>query len=315
MQHNFLQFEIWHDCPNKCAFCHNIGSIDINKNESLEFVLNKLNDKSIFNNFDELGFIGGEFFDLSVTNDEILKKFYKLMDIVTELIYNKVIHKFYITSGLMFFDKTNLIDFCNYIKNKNIINNILLCTSYDTIGRFILDNSEQNWSNNMLYLKDYFPELKRHIEIILTGDFIKKCNNNEFDIINFSNTYNATIDYISPHIINRNNSIDNTKISKLSYNKFIPNFFPTRNDFINFVKYECIQKKSIPIYKFLSNNIRADRVYMIHNGSHVMIDNRRNTDGVFAGINKILGIDYIDGYIDSDIRMENDVENLRDLYE
>lgn len=314
MRHNFLQFELWHDCPNNCAFCHNKGSDDIDKINSMNFVFEKLNDKSLFLDFDELGFIGGEFFDISILNDRVITKFYDLMDIVVNLIQTDVIHKFYITSGLMFSDKQELTRFCNYVTDNDIVDNVLICTSYDTIGRFIGGNSELNWHNNMLYLKNNFPDIKRHIEIILTGDFIQRCNDKRFNIIDFSNQYAATIDYISPHIIDRNTFLDKTKNSKTDYNKFIPNFFPKRNDFINFVKYECIETKSIPIYKFLSNDIRADRVYMIYDGKHVVIDNRRETDGIFAGMDKVLGITYIDGYIDSDVRMESDIENLRELY-
>ena len=62
---HFIQFNMWKNCKNHCEFCFNRGcrlSDDNDKLDIVHFVRDKLNDKSI-EDYNEIGFIGGEFFD------------------------------------------------------------------------------------------------------------------------------------------------------------------------------------------------------------------------------------------------------------
>ena len=51
----------------------------------------------------------------------------------------------------------------------------------------------------MQYLQDRYPELNKHIEIIVTEDFAKRMINNEINLAEMSKKYNAYIDFIEPH--------------------------------------------------------------------------------------------------------------------
>ena len=74
-----------------------------------------------------------------------------------------------------------------------------------------------------------------------------------------------------------------------------------------------IQQNVLDINTFLSKQIRADKVYTIIDNNYYVIDNRRNTDGIFNGLDKKLNITYIDGYVDSDIKLEDDIEAIKQI--
>lgn len=312
MINNFVQFVLWHDCKNNCKFCHNKDFGDIDKNFSLDYVLKKISDPTTFTNYNELGFIGGEFFDDQLSDEFVETKFYKLLNVVVQLIENKTISKFYITTALMYSNLCHLKKFCEFAISRNISENVLICTSYDTIARFLSTQKLENWKNNMQWLHQTFPEIKTHTEIILTEDFMQKVLSGEFDIQKFQEENNTTIDYISPHIVDFLH-IAKEKKSKIEYNKFIPGFFPKRKTFIEFMKSQALENNKIALFKFLSNYIRADRLYTIANNKFYIIDNRRVSDSAFCGLEKTLNISFIDGYIDSDIQMEKDAQMLYDL--
>ena len=312
MINNFVQFVLWHDCKNNCKFCHNKDFGDIDKNVSLNFVHDKLIDSNTFSNYNELGFIGGEFFDDQLAIPSINSKFYDVCDTVVKLLNEHTIDKFYITTALMYNDTKYLKQFCDYAIMKDIADKVLICTSYDTIGRFLQPCKLENWKNNMQFLHNEYPQLKVHTEIILTEDFMQKVLNGEFDISSFEREYATTIDYISPHIVDFLHKAPE-KTSKQSYNAFIPGFFPKRSTFINFMKSQILRENKIALFKFLSNYIRADRLYTIANNQFYVIDNRRINDSAFCGLEKTLNISFIDGYIDSDIQMEKDARALYEI--
>ena len=311
MKDNFLQFEIWHDCINNCAFCHNKENGNIDKTFAIQFVKTKLLDKSEFQMFNELGFIGGEFFDPLVIDRLTYDSFLELIDIAIDLIKSQTIKKFYVATALMFSDKTYLDIFLDKIQRHNVSNKVLLCTSYDLVGRFTLDKLAY-WKENMAYIHKQCPDLQTHIEMIVTGEFIQQSLDGKFDIVRFRDEFMSRVDYISPHIIDYKHLDQNLK-SKRLYNRYLPNFFPERKQFLKFVHDFMVKTHIIDINTFLSKDIRADKVYTIINGHYYIIDNRRKTDGIFNGLDKKLGITYIYGYLDSDKTMEDDIEEIKEM--
>lgn len=311
----FVQFELWHDCKNGCKFCHNIGSGDINKMDGMKFTYDKLCDQNEMQTFNEVGFIGGEFFDDQLIDPQVRAYFYHtLLAKVVELMHTGKVKKFYITSALMFSNTWYLYEFCKYAEGNRIADRCLLCTSYDACGRFTTPEKLDNWCNNMKFLAEYHPQIKTHVETILTGAFTESVLSDCFDIKRFQEQYNTTIDYISPHIIDHEHVAEHMK-SKEAYNKFIPNFFPSRDQFMRFLEKTAVKDHSIQLFKLLSNYIRADVVYTIVKGKYYAIWGRRKTDGIFAGMDKMLGLTYKMGYIDSDRTMESDVEAFKELIE
>ena len=308
---NFLQFEVWHDCNNGCKFCHNKYNGNINKDFAISFIKNELNNSSTFINFNELGFIGGEFFDTNLIDEYYFDKFMELVGIASTLLKQNIINKLYIATALMFVDKSYLNKFLTFINESNIAHKTLICTSYDIVGRFS-SKTLSNWKNNITYIHAKCPQVQTHIEMITTGAFIQSMLQNTFNILDFQKKHKSRIDFISPHIIDYMHTNPILKTKK-AYNAFIPNFFPTRQDFLIFVQKFMIQQNVLDINTFLSKQIRADKVYTIIDNNYYVIDNRRNTDGIFNGLDKKLNITYIDGYVDSDIKLEDDIEAIKQM--
>lgn len=60
-----IQFEVWNECNNGCKFCSNkfvYNLSDEQKLKTLDIVLQKVKSKDIYENYQRIGFIGGEFF-------------------------------------------------------------------------------------------------------------------------------------------------------------------------------------------------------------------------------------------------------------
>ena len=300
----FIQYELWKDCKNGCTFCFNKGLPDLDKIVSLNQVM-ELVDLPEVDEYDEIGFIGGEFFDGQLNNPKVKDLFYRLFDKVVEKINTGKINKLYVTCEMILDNLDDLKEFLEYLKNNDVLEKTLLCTSFDTIGRFHTPERESLWKANMLYIKKLYPKLKLHTEIIMTQDFIEKVLSGEFDIPAFEKTYNTSIDYLEPNT-------GSYYKDKADFNKAVPNFLVKRNDFLKFLKKTCIDEKTIQLFKLFSKEIRSNTIYLILNGNRVKIDSRRKsarTKGM-----ECLPIIPKFGYIDSDIDIADDVKQLRDMY-
>lgn len=300
----FIQYELWKECYNNCSFCFNKGLPDLDKIVSLNQVMELLDDPEV-DEFDEIGFIGGEFFDGQLENPKVKDLFYRLFDKVVEKINLGKIKKLYVTCEMILENIGDLLEFMEYLKNNEIIDKTLLCTSYDTIGRFHTPERESLWKANMLYIKKLYPKINLHTEIIMTQDFIEKVLSGEFDIPTFEKTYNTSVDYLEPNT-------GSYYKDKKEFNEHIPNFLVKRNDFLKFLKKTCIEEKTISLFKLFSKDIRSNTIYLILNGKRVKIDSRRKsarTKGM-----ECLPIIPKFGYIDSDIDIADDVKQLREMY-
>jgi len=291
-KNRFLQYEMWKDCHIGCKFCCNKGQRDLNKKESLTFILEKLNDKEV-SEYNEIGFIGGEFFNGELSDPEVKALFYTVFDKCADLIHNGTIEKLYITTALIYNMDVDLIPFLKHLENIGIINNTLICTSYDVAYRFYTKEREDLWKNNMLKLHELYPTLRLHTEIIMTQFFIDKVLQDEFSISNFQETYHTHCDYIEP-------------ASGLYYKdkkdcaEDLPGFFPTKTSYIEFLK-KMIKTQEIDFSTFLSMELRSSKLYYIDGGERQIVDNRRTTNGVAKPINK--ECKYEIGLIDSDKSM------------
>lgn len=303
-ENRFIQFELWKDCKNGCKFCFNRGLPDINKIDSLNFVIEKLSDP-IIDKFNEIGFIGGEFFDDQLNDIGVRNKFYNLFDKVCLFMNSGKMNKLYVTSSLIFDNQSSIFEFLDFLRIKGCLSKTLLCTSYDFVGRFHTIKHKSMWIKNMKDIHIKYPELKLHTEIIITQRFIEDVLNGVFQINEFKEEFNTSIDYLEP---NTGSFYD----GKHEFDKNVPGFLPKRDDFIRFLKKTCIQDKSIELFKLFSKKIRSDMIYLILNGKHVEICGRRNGSRLM-GINLPILPKF--GYIDSDIDIADDVSALRSVYE
>ena len=132
-----IQVRLWNDCFNNCAFCslkdktHKWTSTEDKKAR-----LNKLLELKE----DKIGIIGGEFFEGQLRGVE--KEW-------LNMIRNLRCDKLFITA--------NLIN-CQYLLEETVRArpDILLCTSYDTVGRFKNDIQKKMWLDRVNSLPNVF---------------------------------------------------------------------------------------------------------------------------------------------------------------
>lgn len=296
----FIQYELWKCCSIGCKFCCNKGQKDINKIDSLNFVLSKLEDPEILN-YDEIGFIGGEFFNNELKDNLVCDLFYKVFEKVASLHFNKI----YITTSLIFNKDIYLIPFLNYLKELKILNKVLLCTSYDIAFRFKTKEKEELWKKNMEFLRDAYPELRRHVETILTQPFIDAVLDESFSITSFCEKYKTRIDYIEP-------ASGLYYTDKKACSLDIPGFFPTKASFIKFLKKAAVENKEIDLNTFLSMELRSCKLYYIDNGKRLINDDRRSGEGKTKPQDPTKK--YEIGFIDSEDKMIDVALKIKELY-
>lgn len=282
----FVQFELWKSCTIGCKFCCNKGQKDVDKQESIRYVMSKLDEKDILN-YNEIGFIGGEFFNGEL--DSVKQDFYSLFEKVSKMHFSKI----YITAALIYDLKKDLLKFLDYLKELRISDKVILCTSFDVKYRFHTQEKKELWKNNILYLKEFYPELRLHTEIILTEWFLNAVLNNDFVINNFKNVFNTSVDYIEP-------SSGLFFKDKFECEKSCPGFFPKKSSFIKFLK-KCYEENSIDFNTFLSMELRSNTLYYLENENKKVAMNRRDSDGRCEISDKTKKYDI--GFIDSNKKM------------
>lgn len=301
---HFIQFNMWKNCRNHCEFCFNRGcrlSDDNDKLDIVHFVRDKLNDKSI-EDYNEIGFIGGEFFDDQLDSVVVKQEFYKMFDDCQRLRQNRTLSKICIATSLVFDINKHMLDFIQRLKQLDLLDITLFCTSYDSKYRFHSDNDLKLWQQNMKILSSLVLN-KVHTEMIVSGFFIDAVMSGSLDLLDFCDKYKTSIDFIEPTFIDYFDDIPATI-------KQLPDFFPMRQQFIKFVKEYALNKKIIDIDRFLSIKLRSDTsYYQLEDKSWVVLDNRwRN--GI-RRIDKYGKCKKIVSYCDSDASMIDDLEILK----
>lgn len=256
MKNNFLQYELWKDCNNHCAFCYNRKLKDIDKLFSLNYILHDIEKRS----FDEIGFIGGEFFDDQLSDPKVKESFYQLFDKC------KQAKKIYITSSLIYDNKKDLYEFLQYARQNRFLDKILLCTSYDTKYRFKAKADEISWKITMIWLHDVFPEMKTHTEIILSEDFMKKVLSEEFIPKDFEIKYFTKIDYIEANYG-----------YGISYDNDLSDFLPDKSTTIAFL-HKILKENLVNKYDFLNDELLADTLVFSYDGKFIEFSDRHKVD-------------------------------------
>ena len=293
----FIQFELWKDCSIGCKFCCNKGQPKVDKKESIQYVMDILNSEEI-KEYNEIGFIGGEFFNGELTS--VKEEFYQIFEVVSKLNVDKI----YITASLMYDMDKHLLPFLHYLDELNIINKVMICSSFDTIYRFKSYMEAERWKFNMKRLKEIFPSITLHTEIILTEAFMISVLNDEFNIENFRKEFQTGLDFIEP-------SSGLYYYNKETASKDLPNFFPHKSTFIQFLKKVVIEKEWIDLKTFLSMELRSNKLYFIANGQRLVADNRRDGDGKCSIPNS--KVKYDTGFIDSEISMKKIIDSFGEL--
>ena len=290
----FIQFELWKDCSQGCPFCCNRGQVPINKNQSCQYVLDIL-DSLEPNVYDYIGLIGGEFFNGEMRFN--MHSFFLIMRRIKELNPKKI----FITTNLIYDMRDYLVPVLKAIGAVlGIRDKIVICTSWDYKYRFHTPEQQQLWVKNMLYLKDHFPEVELHVEMIMTQHLIDAVLNDTLDLNLFKQVLSCSLDFIEP-------SSGLYFHDKYECQKSVPGFFPTKSSFIKFLMKE---KDNIDLDKLFSMELRSEELYFIENGERRIAKNRRLGDGRCELKDKSKKYDI--GFIDSDQSMRDVVNMFRE---
>lgn len=289
-KNRFLQYALWLDCSNGCEFCCNKKQKDLNKIDSLTDILKRLDDQQV-NQYNEIGFIGGEFFDKEIADPDVKQLFYKLFEKVAKLNKDKI----YFTTALIYDIDKLLIPFLDYLRQLNLLEKCLLCTSYDIKHRFHTKEKQNLWIKNVNTIHQLYPQLRIHTQIIVTQYFIDAVLNNEFSITQFQEKYKTRIDYIQP-------GSGFYYHGKADCQKDIPGFFPTKESFIKFLIKTSFENRQLDLKTFCSMQLRSSKLYYIDGGERCILDNRRDIDFLIVPKNPL--VKYEIGLIDSQKSMK-----------
>ena len=258
-QREECQFELWTECNSKCKFCYlstaNINTPNSIKLKQLDAVIKQIESPTLCEKFNKISFIGGEFFQGQLNDTKVKEKFMCLFDKVSVLLNSNKIDEVWMCATLTIGDQKDLFETVNKFKDKS---KVWILTSYDTIGRFHTEKMKQDWLNNLRKVREAYPDIKINITSILTGDFIDKYMNGSLELFDIAKTFNTAL-FLKPTCpIDRD---EKEKYTKEETNKIIPNFFPTRDQFISFL-YKYRENESDFMYDKLFNmKYRSDYLF------------------------------------------------------
>lgn len=301
---NNIQFELWKNCSNGCDFCFNKGLPCSTTKEKIRILkevkyrLARLN----YNYYNKIGFIGGELFGEQIDDEDVFNEFYKLFEMCIYLIQDKKINQVNFTSNLLNKNTEKMYKILDLIKISGITNKFELCTSYDSKYRFNDGTKFELWNNTLLEIKEKYPNLQTHIEILPTQDFCEKCLSGEIDLIEFKKKYNSAIDYsdLNSGFLYKD---------KFEMEKCVPGFFPKRTTFLKWVK-TGLEKQWFKIDDICNYSMFFNELYMLNNDKHFVqiIRNGHDEQLPYGQINK-------SDYIDSEVLMCEDIIKIKNKYQ
>lgn len=248
-----LQFQLWQECNSLCKFCYlgtnNRNTPDELKISALEKVIEKIQDLTLFEKFDTLSYLGGQFFQGQLNNPKVKQLFFKLMKITAQYLQKNIVKNVYIYATLTIGDQQDLYDTLKLFNKKE---GLWILTSYDTFGRFHTSKMQQNWKFHMKKIYNLYPQIKFNTTTILSEDCITKYLNNQLSFKDIKKQFHTQFFFKQCGCMN------GTKQDMINY---LPNFFPTRSKFIKFLKKFKLEQQSYMWDKLFNIYYRADVLY------------------------------------------------------
>lgn len=268
-----------------------------------DFVLERLSWRDIGTEYVYVGFIGGEFFAGQIDTDDVRTRFYKIVDLCVDYLKTNKIAKVFVTTNLMYKRLDELERFIDKFHESGQLSNLIICTSYDTLYRFQNNRVEQLWRDNIKKLQQKYSSINIHVETILTEHFMNRVLDDTFNIDQFKNDLNVSIDFIDCQYFS-----DNT--TKQNINRALPDFVPKRSTFIAFVK-KLIKEKQYNVKQLLNQYHHSNLIYFEENGNIVEIGDRNVSQNGLDSYYKSLGRKgFKTGYVDSDVMPLDDVQTI-----
>lgn len=261
-----IQFELWHECNNLCKMCflgiENRKTPDTTKLLSLK---NAIETAKTFNG-DIISIIGGEFFQGQLNTKEIKNKFYEFISIVVNRLNKGEIQEAWVTATLTSKLPPDLIEFLDFLNENWVKGKIFICTSYDTIGRFHIEQLRLNWEENMKFIHKYSPNIKLNTTFILTNDLIEKFIANEISFQDFSTQYNTGTSIKHP------NSGPYETLPEME--AALPGFLPERQKALRFFKKLKVKEYDVFLNHLFNVDLRSDECVKRDNDGHSYVDVR-----------------------------------------
>lgn len=254
-----MQFELWQECNSLCEYCYLGTSNRCTSNEakikSLKNTLEVISDLSIYEEYDTLAYLGGEFFQGQLNTPEVKELFMEVMKKTVWLYDNGYIKNIWIYATMTIGEQQDLYDTLKLFDNKD---GLWILTSYDTKGRFHAPKMEDNWKCHMKNIHNLYPMIKFNITTIITEHFIDRYMNNEFILEDFMKEYHASFFF-------KQCGLGAFK-DKEEMNKCVPQFFPPRKKFINFLRAFRQRESELNWSKLFNIQYRADNLYRNFDG-------------------------------------------------
>lgn len=276
-----LQFELWQNCNNHCKFCYlnknRINSTEQEMLKAMNTTIEILDDMP--KEYNAVGLIGGEFFQGQLSTKVLRDTFIKLLQKLAKLLDGEQISQVWITASLM---QKNLDEIIDILKKSGIDKKkLLICTSYDTCGRFE-NNDSSIWYSNLKELKQLGYIL--HTQTILTSDFIEEALNtnilekiSQYSMIDFKTPTIFRDDYYDVCFGKENKSYrDIVEDNKKNFNTSF--FIKDRSMYLKFLQKVYNLFGPMKIKALCSNEVRSDKEYLL--SKDVILDGRWSKEGV-----------------------------------
>lgn len=295
----FIQYELWKDCNNGCQYCFNqYVPKRRDKLAALTYAINSLKSR-IVEPGSTIGLMGGEFFGGQLSDKRVKDKFYELVEIILEKLNTNPIGRFCIMSALMADDKSDWLEFCDFIHARNMDKSILVCTSWDRLHRFT-SRTLKNWEETMQITQEKYPDMKIHVEMILTEYLIQDIMDNPMYLKDFEKKWNCRTDFNIPYLplfCELHNE------GKEEFNKRLPNFLPNRKSFLNLLysRPNSFDLRGISDHRFHSSELH----YTLNDKDWIILPERDKMETTC--INQ-KSCNNCCGYADSDVKIQDDIK-------
>lgn len=295
----FIQFELWKDCNNNCGYCFNkYVPKKRNKKEALEYAISVLKEKNLEPG-STIGFMGGEFFGGQLTNLEVEAKFYELVELVLQKINTNPLGRFCIMSSLMAKDSSDWFEFCDFVHDRKMDKSILVCTSWDKLYRFN-DETLKIWEDTVRKTQELYPDMRIHVEMILTEYLIKEIEANPMYLREFEQKWNCRVDFNIPYLPLWFSLKGETKES---FNNKYPDFFPKRSSFLNLLK---SNNTGFDLQGISNHSFHSSELYYAINDIdwiHLPFRDKMATTCITHSV-----CNNCCGYIDSTVKIQDDIK-------
>lgn len=322
-----LQFELWQDCNSKCDFCYlkgfQVDRTDSYKLERIKRVRQELENESLYDTYDTISLIGGEFFQGQLQNAEVRAAFFELVRKIKSLLDAGKINRIWIMVSLLIGKQPDLYECLSIFGNDS---RVWFNTSWDIKGRFKSEKMLKTWETHVAAIHELYPKININVTLILTHELIDAYLKGDFSFIDFREKYRVHL-FLKPPAYNTTTK----QLYQKLHGKLLPEgekrmfseligtqFFPNRKEFLSFLTKYRSEMGAAEYENLFNINMRADDVYRTDDSGHHENLVHRSKDTKDLGdantdVNTCGHSTYYQSYFDSDGCMLCDKEFIARL--